>query len=186
MFAHRDNAVQLSEVIQMARNKVCTKTTDNEGRVNFAFTDGEAVTVDPRTLSVEIKDKLLSHGLSQKLGDSYAGVTSPTEARARVAQVVKGLAEGVWTTRTPGEPRTNMLVEALAELRNTTVDVMRDFVAALGKKEDGSIDEEKADEIKKSLRGHPEVKAKMSELKAKKDADAVAKAGAPSLDSILS
>lgn len=164
MFAHYNRDATQQEVIKMARNKVCTKTTNDDGSISFVFADKEVMKVSPGDFSDAIQSRLMSHGLSQKLGDSFAGVQSPVEARARVAQVIEGLTTENWTTRTPGEPRTNMLIEALAEIQKVEVDVMRKFVEGLD------------DETKKSVRSHPEVKAKMSEIRAKKDAAAVAKA----------
>lgn len=157
----------------MARNKVCTKTTDEKGVLTFTFSDDEVIIVDPNKYPPEIQENLKSHGASQKLGDSFAGVTKPEEARARVAQVHKGLMENKWTTRTAGEPRSNMLVEALAVIQKVEVGVMRAFVEGLD------------DDTKKSVRNHPEVKAKMSEMKAAKDKAAAEKDDIPSIQSLL-
>ena len=41
--------------------------------VSFSFADGEMRVYDANNLSVDMLNRLIVHGLAQKLGDSYAG-----------------------------------------------------------------------------------------------------------------
>ena len=120
--------------------------------------------------------KALSHGLSAKLGDGYAGAGSESDpvayAVAQFDAINEGLMKGEWSTRTPGgAPRLTLLVEACAEIRKVTVDVMQEFVGGL------------SDEDKKALRGDPRVKAQIDAIKARKSAEA-AKGKESLLDSL--
>jgi len=59
------------EYIMSARTK---KTVDSVAlTVAFSFADGGARIYDANELSAEMLNRLIVHGLSQKLGDSYAG-----------------------------------------------------------------------------------------------------------------
>lgn len=131
--------------------------------IKFEETNEELV-VDINNIPAEIISRLAMHGLSQKLGDSYAGA-DVAEAFARADGVAKDLLEGNWSTRVAASgPRTTQLAEALA--------------AATGKplEEAAALVETMDDEAKKSLRAHPHIKAQLATIKATKAAEAAQKA----------
>ena len=106
------------------------------------------------------------HGLSQKLGDSYAGADI-AESFGRCSAVAGDLKDGNWSTRVAASgPRTTQLAEALAAATGKTLE------EAAAKLE--TLDEEG----KKGLRAHPQIKVQLAEIKAKKAAEAAAKAAA--------
>lgn len=71
-----------------------------EGFVITLKVGDEVLVYDGSTLSPQIKDHLIMHGLSQKLGDSAAGKEGK-EAVASIKIVWEGLSKGDWSTRAP-------------------------------------------------------------------------------------
>lgn len=131
--------------------------------VTFLETN-EELTVNINDIPAETISRLAMHGLSQKIGDSYAGADA-AESFARANGVASDLKDGNWSTRVAASgPRTTQLAEALA--------------AATGKplEEAAAKLEEMDDEGKKNLRAHPQIKVELANIKAKKAADAAAKA----------
>lgn len=61
---------------------------------------GTVIKVDGSKLPQAIQANLIMHGLSQKLGDSAAGV-SGKEAVDNINKTLEGLMKGEWTTRIP-------------------------------------------------------------------------------------
>lgn len=152
--------------------------------IGFDFGDAGELAVAMADLPVEIVANLAVHGLSQKLGDSYAGAKGAVEeldmtadewARAQVESVFKQLAEGNWTTRTPGGTQVTDLARALAIVMAD--DGVTEQMAAEKLSETGK--EEKAE-----LRKHPAVKAELDRIRleraaAKAEESANAAADAP-------
>lgn len=75
----------------MSRTK---KTVDTVAlTVGFSFADGGSRVYDANELSAEMLNRLIMHGLSQKLGDSYAGKDDHEEC---VEAIWGQLLEGNW------------------------------------------------------------------------------------------
>ena len=135
--------------------------------ITITFTEGDPLIASLNDLSDEIVHRLAMHGLSQKLGDSYAS-GEVQEARERAVRVWEDLKSGNWTTRVAGGgTRTSLLIEAL--------------IRATGKSQEEVIArvEEMDDDEKKGLRKHPQVKKAMAEIKVERaaaEAAAAAKA----------
>lgn len=147
----------------MATAKKAVKTVNDDGVV-IEFTHGEPINLALSQLSDEMKVKLCVHGLSQKLGDSYAGATAE-EARDICAGVAQDLLDGKWSSRVAGAGgRTTLLAQALAL---ATGEVLEACVAKLA---------EMDDETKKSVRNHPHIKSAMATIKAQKAAEDAAAA----------
>ena len=157
--------------------KVATKTAlrDADGRpygVKVRFVDGREVEVHFSDLGPEIKDEAMTHGLLQKLGDSYAGVKGDLDlAFANADAVVDSLRAGEWNRRgTAGAG--GVLAEAIARLTGRDVAEVAAMLA------------EKDDEERKLIRKDPRVDAAVKEIQAER-ARAKARDDAPSLDSLL-
>lgn len=147
--------------------KFCEKSC--EGSVlTFKFGNGEVLTLDMDELSEEIVKDLAIHGALQKIGDSYASAGGDYAfAMAAASKVMQNLRDGNFNSaRAAGEGKQKIgeLAQALAELQSKPVS---EVTLAL---------EAASDEQKKALRAHPAVKAKVAELRAKKAAEALAKA----------
>ena len=150
----------------MAEKKV-SKTFDGENSdiMNFEFHQtGEKVSVNINDIPADIISRLAMHGLSQKLGDCYAGADDG-EHYGRFAAVLKDLTEGNWSTRVAsGSPRTTQLAEALAAATGKTLE------EAAAKLE--TLDED----AKKGLRAHPQIKVELANIKARKAQESAVKA----------
>lgn len=73
-----------------------------EGTV-LTITEGSTNTIlkyDAKAYTPEIKEKLMMHGLSQKLGDAAAGKEGK-EALEAIKKVAEGIAKGDFTIRVP-------------------------------------------------------------------------------------
>lgn len=144
--------------------KKATKTIDGDViTIRFEETN-EELQCNINDIPAEIISRLAMHGLSQKLGDSYAGADAG-ESFARANAVAGDLKDGNWSTRVAASgPRTTQLAEALA--------------AATGKslEEAASKLETLDDDAKKGLRAHPQIKVELAKIKAVKAQEAAAKA----------
>ena len=102
--------------------KMATKVRNADG-VTFTFTDkgstklGFALADLPPAMVRE----LAAHGLSQKLGDSYASLATPAEGIAAVNAVWKNLKAGVFNAAGGGSSG-GVLAEAVARIKGITVE----------------------------------------------------------------
>jgi hypothetical protein len=147
----------------------CIKTI--EGTVlTFTFGDGEVITTDVSTYPDETQEDLKMHGASQKGGDSYASAGGDYAfAKTKLRETISNLEQGLWATaRAKGEGKKPIgeLAQALAELQGVDVSSVTEV---LGKAS--------AEELK-IFRSHPQVKAKILQLRADKATAALAKATA--------
>jgi hypothetical protein len=149
----------------MAEKKASKKLLEDEAGVEIEFTTGQSIKALLEEFSEDIVNRLAIHGLSQKLGDSYAS-GDVAEAFDRCKSVYESLVEGTWTTRTPGAPRTTQLAEALAQVANVTVEAAQDKISQMD------------DEARKDLKAHPQIKAALASIKAKKAEEDAKKAQA--------
>lgn len=141
--------------------------------INFA--NDEIVAVDFNTLPQEIKLQLALHGLSQKVGDSYASAESVDDAVKAAKRVVEDLTAGNWSVRKAGEgaPRTTLLAEALARIANRTLEEAVEVI------------EELSEDQQKQLRKDPGVKQAMAQIKLER-ATAAAKGSESTIASLFS
>lgn len=157
----------------MARENAVAKKVvlmDTEGKlpvgVRVTFSNGKAVEVVFEDLSPEMLTRLAAHGLSQKLGDSFAGAKGDAGlAHAQCQIVADALHAGDWTTR--GEGDGGDFVIAMANLTKVDADAVR---AKLKTLDEDAI---------KALKARKDVKAEMARLKAERLAE---KAGEEEVD----
>lgn len=143
--------------------KKATKKVTDTG-VEILFESGEVVAVELSALAPEIVTKLALHGLSQKIGDSYAGAEL-NEAHELAGSVVERLTAGEWTQAREGGgvSRVSMLVEALAAATGKTSDEALEVVKGM------------SEDQRKELKKHPAIAKEMATIAAER---AVAKAAA--------
>ena len=98
------------------------ETRGAEGVLKYAFSDGQSFNVNAADLEPkfgelsEVGRRLLTHGLKQKLSDSYADPDS--DAYHEVRSLYAELEKGVWSQRAEsGGPRVTILAIALANLK---------------------------------------------------------------------
>lgn len=100
------------------RASVAKKAQLEDGSgVSFTFANGHALTVLLADIPAAIQARLVLHGLSQKVGDSYAGVKGIVDDAIENAEsIVEMLKNGEWTERAEGVgPRPSMVADAIAE-----------------------------------------------------------------------
>lgn len=152
---------------EAAKVKFAKKEYDMDtGVLEIAFGNGESFEADSNTLSEEMRKNLMLHGLSQKLGDSYAGVKGNfVEALTNVKAVFEGLKNGDWSTAgDEARPRLAELAEAIARIKSVPIEKATAAV------------EKATDEQRKAWRGNAEVKAAIAAARAEKAAKALAAA----------
>ena len=151
------------------RNAKCTKKVEGK-TVVFAFANGKDLTFDPAIVSPEIVTALMLHGASQKIGDSFAGSESVEEAYADASEVLDQLYAGQWkAARAAGEPRTGLLVEALARISGKDVAMCKLAVETM------------TDDARKALRNDPRIKREIAKINFE-NADKAVDAETPEVD----
>lgn len=139
--------------------KKATRSIEGEV-ISFTFASGEVVEIDYAALTLEIQVQLGLHGLSQKIGDSYAGTKTPEEAAVFAAGVAKRLINGEFKAvrESTGVTRVTQLVEAVARATGRAVEEVQEKLAAM--------DEESI----KGVRAHPSTRAAIADIKAENEA----------------
>lgn len=150
--------------------KKAEKSFEGDVLTITVISSGDAVSVDLNDLNDDIMLKLARHGLTQKVGDSYAGAEEG-EILELAGNVIGRLKAGEWgVERTGGGPRTTQLAEALAAATGKTVDECAERLDSM------------EDDEKKALRAHPHIKGELAKIKAAKAAEAAEKAAKESAD----
>lgn len=126
-----------------------------EGGVRFEFTDGTTITTELDGMNEEIVQKLAIHGLSQKIGDSYAGAESVAEAISLAEGVFKNLLAGLWGAKVA---RGGKIVEALHRVTGKAVEECLDLWQGM---DDGR---------QKELRKHADIKKALADMEAERAA----------------
>jgi hypothetical protein len=149
----------------MANIKFLSKNPEAKvGEVTFTLGNGLKLTAKAKAYSQEIRDLLVLHGMSQKIGDAAAGYSKDGDfagAFAAMQNVQDNLLSGLWEAR-GGVTGTADLVQAVASLKKIPIEAAQKAVDALD------------DEKLKVVMGKPVIKAEILRIKAER-AKAVAK-----------
>lgn len=153
------------------RIKVARKDYDTEtGTFSITFADGASSEVAIASLPQNIVQMLALHGLSQKLGDSYASVKGDVNAaKAKFEAVLKQLMAGEWKqAREGGEGGTKVteLAEAIARFKSAPIEKANAVVA------------QATDDQIKVWKGNAKIKAIIAQIRAEKAAARAAEADA--------
>lgn len=128
------------------------------GTLTFTAADGTVQTLTVADLPESIRLQAMFHGLSQKIGDSYAGAASEADPEAYAKQCVREQIEqlltGAWrASGGGGGPKHSHLVLAFAQVAGTTPDEAAEYIGKLDEKE------------QKELRKQPKIKVAIERLK---------------------
>ncbi len=150
--------------------KFCVKDWDPDEMgevVQFKFANGTTLEIDCSELNESMRQHLMLHGASQKIGDSFAGVKGNfQEGIANAQAVIDQLRNGEWTgDREGGGPRLAELAEAIARIKSVDVEKARGAVERATKEE------------RDGWRSNAKVKATVAAIRAEKAAAALEKAG---------
>lgn len=108
----------------------CKKSIREDGTgVDFVFSNGETRSVVIADLPAAIVTNLVLHGVSQKVGDSYAGQETVDNCIEKADELIKRLNEGDWKTvrAAGGSKRSSMVLEAFARASGRTTDECREI-----------------------------------------------------------
>lgn len=153
------------------------KTVDTEARVvTIQLEDGTSTSHALDNLPAGIITLLALHGLSQKLGDSYAGAEAAVaegEAESKVAfakgsvsRVWDQLTKGEWSAKREGTGGIPLLARAIAEVLGIAPEEAAAKLEGMDK------------ETKKKVQGSPKVALALANLKAQAAARAAERAAA--------
>jgi hypothetical protein len=146
---------------------VATEAGLPTGIIKFLFEDTTEQPVDLISLTDEMKFRLMVHGASQKIGDSYAGAKSEPDpvafAKTAVSETIDQIVKGLWRVTASGGPRVTDLATVFAKVNGFSIEEAVEFVGGL------------TDEDVKALRKKPKIAAGLATLAAER---AVAKAAA--------
>ena len=104
-----------SEIVMNIAKKVITNDA-----LTFLWADETTTTVRFEDFTVDMDVRAKAHGYSQKLGDSYSGAVSVTDAKERFKAVLEGLMQNDWNRK--GMATGGLWVEALAKATNETLE----------------------------------------------------------------
>lgn len=127
------------------------------GSVDFTFEDGATAGHTLGNLKPEMQARLALHGLSQKLGDSFA--SDRDNAAAHVARVWKNLQDGDWSVRGEGGPRVTQLARAMSEVMGQPIEKCIEVLGTMGESDEGKSQ-------KKALAANPQIASSMARIRA--------------------
>lgn len=166
----------------MANAKCSKKVAEDFSGVTFSFSNGEVLDISVSELPASIVGQLICHGLSQKIGDSYAGAKTVEEALENASEMAQRLLKGEWgTVRSEGTSKARISQLSLA-LQRATGKTEEEVLALL---------DTLSNEQKTALRKHPQIAPHIAQIKIEqeqeklKELEAKASEG-PSLVDILS
>jgi len=141
--------------------------------VRFDFSNGDTRTIVLNDLPSSILAQAVAHGISQKLGDSYASKkVSPDDAVQAIDKIVEALKNGDWSIRSSevGESMAGIgvLTAACSKVYQISIDRAKEVLKGLTAKE------------KASLRVDPAVSAAIQAI----EAERLAKSGGVDVDSV--
>lgn len=144
--------------------KVARKSFDADaGTIVFSWADGTQDVVEIADFTDRMRHKAMVHGFLQKLGDSYSGALTLSDAKARFADVLSQIQQGEWNrTRTTGGGSGGVWLEAIAQVTGQTLDAVRELWKSL------------TDDQRKAVKKDPRVKKAKLELEAARLAEEVA------------
>lgn len=167
---------------------ICTFIAQKDG---LTVKEGDMQEINVNTLTDEIQKRAKVHGVSQKVGDNFAGAAGDVDKAWQLcAEMIDQLKEGLWKDREAGEGgmRTSLLVEAVAQIKGISVEEARAKLFAdqpEDLEDDATEDEKKAHAAKAEafvakiteLRKHPVVKKKVLEIQMARETAAAAAEG---------
>lgn len=118
--------------------------------LTIEFANGVTKTYDVTKIPTDVQDQLMMHGLSQKVGDSYASAETVEDAIEAAEDVFHNLVSGQWNAKGGGTG--GILAEALAAAQGVSLEEAKAVVLALD------------DKAKTELRKHPAIKLAIAKI----------------------
>lgn len=148
------------------RPRVVKDSSYEHGIVAMQFANGTTRTYDANRLPAEIRERLIGHGLKQKVSDSFAGAKGNiAEAIASADEVYNRLLANDWIGERGGDGvNTNVVCEAIAEMQGKDLATVRAKFDTFDKTK------------KVAIAQRPDVVAKIAEIRLRKAQAAAAAA----------
>jgi hypothetical protein len=121
----------------------------------------KTVVLDVSKCSAEVREAMLMHGGSQKLGDAASG-KSPTEKFDMATRIVESLYAGSWNLESREVDTTAIVVEAVSRIKKLKITKVQEVIDALS--------EDDAAEKVKDWRSNVKVKAEIAKIRAERAA----------------
>ena len=146
------------------QNAIATKDINlDEGTLTIKWADGTQFIVDEATLTPDMRLAATLHGLSQKLGDSYANVKGDlAQAKDNAEEVWSAIQAGDWNRKASGDG--GIIAEAVAEVQGIT---KAEAAETLRKQDDAT---------KRKIAKHPQVAKIVARIKLERAEKAAANA----------
>lgn len=162
----------MSAQIKKSVSGPMTADADAAAGVAILFPDNAKASLMLSDLDEATITRLAVHGLSQKLGDSYAGAAKDENplgfAKRRVSEVIEQLKAGEWRVTTESGPQVTLLAKALARATGQTVEaavqVLSDQQAKLDNEETKKADNPWK-QWRAELQAQPAIKKAMADIK---------------------
>jgi hypothetical protein len=122
--------------------QIAKKTVGEKG-ITFNWADESTDFIKFEYFDEVIMQHAAAHGISQKLGDSYAGAKTVAEAKAAFYAVLESLKGGDWNRK--GGAQGGVWVEAIAKATGQSFDDVLEKWTAMD------------EETRKAVKGHPDV-----------------------------
>ena len=159
-----------------------TTSADSDPAVKIVFPDGSEHVSRLSDFKPEVVIRLALHGLSQKLGDSYAGAADEENplgyAKESVTDVHGQLVNGDWRVTGTGGSRITLLARALARATGQTVEAAQGVIDVKAEYGDDGKPSEAGKAFLKAVRADAAIKAAVAEIKLEDAQKAKAKLGA--------
>lgn len=167
--------IDMSKAISKVVSGILTANADAAPGVVIQFPDETSAGITLADLPADIVTRLAVHGLSQKIGDSYAGAAKDANplkyAKDAVTETIAQLVAGTWRiAAAAGEPRVTQLSRAVARAFGITEDAA---VAVFTDKEE-SMQEAEYKDFVKAVKADAKVKKALADIKAEDAAKAAA------------
>ena len=131
-------------------NRICKKTSVGDA-IQFAFSNGKTLVADFHMIPEAIQIQLAMHGMSQKIGDSYASATTVQQAIENATETYNNLVNGEWSTKREGGQ--SVTIEAVSRHLGITVENAQAAWAKF------------TPEQQKAVAAHPDVKELVATIK---------------------
>lgn len=144
----------------MPKRRFVKQIEPETGRAIIDFGNAGKLEARVTELPEEIRATLVLHGLAQKLGDSYAGISDPARARAAAESVLARLKAGEWRARHG---------DGSASVSPTVIELARAVARVKGISEEEALEKvQRLDRKSRNLlRAHPAIMREIAKLRAK-------------------
>lgn len=147
-----------------------TANPEADAGVAFVAADGSVLgSIRLADIPAEMRDRLALHGISQKVGDSYAGAAEADNPAAYVADAIKEtlkqISENAWRVTQAGGFRVSLLARALARAAGQTPEAAQAVIDHNSQLDDDGKPSDEGKAWLKELRADEAIKSAVAAIK---------------------